>query len=317
MSMTMRRLHPFLLAAAATLIALQGCKSDKKPGAASGAATGDDPWASSDTPKAPAAVIEKPLLWKAEKDGTTTWLFGTVHLGVSADTQLPPVVFDRLKEAKAFAMEADTSDPALAMAMRRSDGGSLRADLGPEHWKKLEDAIGARVAESFDGLKPFAVMSTLMAKDLPFTLPMDRVLMERAQEAGKPIHYLERAADQIAMIDPWMGAADVKALLDHRDVARNAAEKLLEAYKGGDAAGLSAMFEDQTLWIAAGRKPATFPAYLDAILGKRNRAWVPKIEQLHADGGAFVAVGAGHLVGPENVVDLLAERGFTVTRVTP
>ena len=53
------------------------------------------------------------------------------------------------------------------------------------------------------------------------------------------------------------------------------------------------------------------------ILGKRNRAWVPQIEQLHADGGAFVAVGAGHLVGPANVVDLLAERGFTVTRVTP
>lgn len=319
MSMDMRRLHPVLVTAAAIVLALQGCKSEKKSGNASGtAAAGEDPWGSSDTtPKTPAVVIDKPFLWKVEKDGATSWLFGTIHLGVNADKQLPPVVFERLKEAKVFAMEADTSDPALALAMRRADGGSLRADLGPDHWKKLEDAIGASVAQSLDAMKPFAVMTVLIARDLPMTLPMDRVLMERAQEAGKPVHYLEQAVDQIAMIDPWMSAGDVKALLDNRDIARNLAAKMLDAYKAGDAPALGAMFDDQTLWIAAGRKPSTFPAYLDAILGKRNRAWIPQIEKLHGEGGAFVAVGAGHLVGPANVVDLLAERGFTVTRVTP
>jgi uncharacterized protein YbaP (TraB family) len=240
-----------------------------------------------------------------------------VHLGVNADSQLPRVVFQRLEEAKAFAMEADTSDPGLAMAMRRTDGGTLRADLGPAYWKKLEDAIGARTAESLEGMKPFAAMTVLVARDLPMTLPMDRVLSERAQTAGKPIHYLEKAIDQIAMIEPWMSADDVKALLDHRDVAKNLAHKLLEAYTAGDAAGIAAMFDDTTMWIAAGRKPSLFPAYLDAILGKRNRAWIPEIEKLHAEGGAFVAVGAGHLVGPGNVNTLLTERGYTVTRVTP
>jgi uncharacterized protein YbaP (TraB family) len=325
MSMTMRRsvvVVASLVLALGALGALPGCKSEKKPGGGAGggggaAATGADPWGGPDSPKAPAEVIARPFLWKVEKDGTTSWLFGTVHLGVNADKQLPPVVFQRLEESKAFAMEADTSDPSLAMAMRRTDGGSLRNDLGAEHWKKLEDAIGERVAQQLEGMKPFAVMTVLIARDLPMTLPMDRVLSERAQGAGKPIHYLERAVDQIAMIEPWMSPEDVKALLDNRDLAKKLAGDMLVAYKSGDDAALGAMFDDKTLWLAAKRKPETFPAYLDAILGKRNRAWIPQIEKLHADGGAFIAVGAGHLVGPSNVNGLLAERGFTITRVTP
>ncbi|HUQ02678.1 MAG TPA: TraB/GumN family protein [Kofleriaceae bacterium] len=309
-----------MLVAFGAFTSFGACKSEKKPaggGSAASGASADDPWGGSDTPKAPAEVIAKPLLWKLEKDGTTSWLFGTIHLGVNADKQLPPIVFQRLEESKVFAMEANTNDPGLATAMRRSDGGSLRADLGPEYWKKLEDAIGARVAEQLEGMKPFAAMTVLIARDLPMTLPMDRVLSERAQGAGKPIHYFEQAIDQIAMIEPWMSPDDVKALLDNRDVAKNLAGQMLEAYKRGDGDALGAMFDDKTLWLAAKRKPETFPAYLDAILGKRNRAWIPQIEKLHADGGAFIAVGAGHLVGPSNVLGLLGERGYTVTRVTP
>lgn len=307
----------FLVATVVCLFALHGCKqekSEKKPAVASG----DDPWGGADQNAAgPSKVIARPLLWKAEKDGKTSWLFGTIHLGVNAETQLPKAVFDHLGEAKTFVMEADTTDPSLAMAMRRSDGGSLRNDLGPEYWKKLEDAITPRVAQSLDGMKPFGAMTVLIARDLPMTPPMDRVLFERAKAAGKPVHYLEQAIDQIAMIDPWMAPADVKALLDNRDIAKKLALQMLDAYRAGDDKALGAMFDDQTLWIAAGRRPETFPAYLDAILGKRNRAWVPQLEQLHSEGGAFIAVGAGHLVGPGNVIGLLGERGFTITRVTP
>lgn len=318
MSMTMRRFLSVVLTASALVLALQGCKSEKKPGSSSGSAAGSDPWASPDPgPKAPVKVITRPLLWKAEKDGTTSWLFGTFHVGVNADTQLPKVVFERLKESKAFAMEADTTEDGLALAMQRTDGGSLRADLGPVYWKKIEDAIGAGVAKSLDNMKPFAIMTVIATRDLPMTVPMDRVLLEDAEEAGKSIHYLEKAVDQLAMIDPWTNAADVKALLDNRDTAKNIMMKLVDAYMAGDDATLNEMFDDKTMWLAAGRKPELFPAYIDSILGRRNRAWVPQIEKLHADGGAFIAVGAGHLVGPGNLVTLLTERGFVITRVTP
>jgi uncharacterized protein YbaP (TraB family) len=38
---------------------------------------------------------------------------------------------------------------------------------------------------------------------------------------------------------------------------------------------------------------------------------------LHAAGGGFVAVGALHLVGPRSVLDVLAHRGYRVTRLAP
>jgi uncharacterized protein YbaP (TraB family) len=299
---------------AVPVAALVACKSE--PARRDKAADGDDPWASTEATGGKATVIARPFLWKAEKDGVTTWLFGTMHLGVNAETQLPGWVFDKLTASKTFAMEADTSDPSLAMALQRSDGGSLREDLGPEHWKKLEDEIGANLAKGMDGMKPFAAMTVLVARDLPMTPPMDAVMAERARDAKIPIHYLEQGVDQIAMIDPWMAPGDIKALLDNRDFARTFTRKMLDTYRSGDAATMGSMFDDQTLWLAAGRSPATFPAYLDAVLGKRNRAWIPQLEKLHAEGGAFVAVGAGHLTGPGNVIDLLAQRGFTITRVT-
>lgn len=303
----MRRLLVSLITLSALLA---GCKSDPKRVDHAGNA------AARDSAGPAPGVISKPFLFRAEKDGKTSWLFGTIHLGVNAETDLPPWVADKIDASAAFVMEADTSDAtALARALQRNDGGSLRTDLGPEYWKKLEDAVGERLAAGFDGLKPFAIMTLLIAKDLPMTPPMDATLAFRARTAGKPIHFLESVTDQISMIDPWMGPADVKAMLDHREEARVMALKMLDAYRTGDGPALGAMFNDQTLWLAAGRKPEVYPAYLDALLGKRNRAWVPQIEKLHGEGGAFVAVGAGHLVGPDNVLDLLAQRGFQIFRV--
>ena len=312
---------------AAWALALAGCKGgtarkstpavgdDATATATTPAATppGDDPWA----PKTAAAkVIDRPMLWAAEKDGKTTYLFGTIHLGVNADAQLPPWVKQIFDGARAFAMEADISDPKLIGALKRDDGGSLQLDLGPEHWAKFEQAVGADLAKGLDKMKPFAAMSVLEAKFLPTTLPMDSVLETRAKDQHKPVVYLEQAMRQLEIVDPFMTAADVKAFLDHLDYARTQSTEMLAAYVRGDDEALGKQFDDQTLWIAAGRDPAQFPAFVKALLGDRNETWIPVIEKLHADGGGFVAVGAGHLVGPHDVLGLLAARGFTVTRVT-
>ncbi|HVV85002.1 MAG TPA: TraB/GumN family protein [Kofleriaceae bacterium] len=321
-----RRLSPsawpaWLAVALATLWALAGCKHESsKPPPASGSAattgpqaTGPDPWASK-TPAAP--LIERPLMWAATKDGHTTYLLGTLHLGINADTQLPAWVKQKLDDARVFAMEADVHDPGLLSALKRTDGGSLRLELGPDYWKKLEDVLGADLANGFDKLKPFAVMSMLEAHFLPTTLPMDAVLEARAKEKGKPVIYFESALRQLEIVEPFMTAPDVKAYLDKLDYAKAQSAEMLDAYQRGDDATLGKQFEDQTLWIAAGRDPAQFDGFVKALLANRNETWIPQLEKINDEGGGFVAVGAGHLVGPGNVLGMLAARGFTVTRVT-
>jgi uncharacterized protein YbaP (TraB family) len=308
----MRRLPVVLIATLTFGFALLACKGEAKHAdrAGTGAATASGEAAS------PAGQITKPFLWKAEKDGKTSWLFGTIHLGVNAERELPPWIADKIGTTTAFVMEADTSDAgAISRVLMRTDGGSLRTDLGPDYWKKLEDAIGAQLAGGIDGMKPFAAMTVLLAKDLPMTVAMDGILAGRARTEGKPLHFLESVEDQIAMIDPWMSPADIKAMLDEPGASKKQALDLLAAYRAGDGPAVAKLFDDQTLWLAAGRKAELYPAYIDALLGKRNRAWAPQIETWHGEGGVFVAVGAGHLVGPGNLIDLLKARGFTITRV--
>ena len=52
------------------------------------------------------------------------------------------------------------------------------------------------------------------------------------------------------------------------------------------------------------------------LIARRNRNWADWIEQsMGQPGNVFVAVGAGHLAGPDSVQAVLAQRGLTVQRV--
>mgnify|MGYP000306409678 CR=1 FL=1 len=54
-------------------------------------------------------------------------------------------------------------------------------------------------------------------------------------------------------------------------------------------------------------------AAYQSLLVKRNQAWVPQIEaMLEQPGSVFIAVGAGHLAGPDSVIVMLRDKGYTV-----
>jgi len=54
---------------------------------------------------------------------------------------------------------------------------------------------------------------------------------------------------------------------------------------------------------------------LDRLLFQRNVVMVDRMESLLARGNAFIAIGAAHLPGERGVINLLAEKGYTVTLV--
>jgi len=298
-------------------VALVACKKSEpaKQAAPPPPPSAVDTWASATPPPAAKPRIDKPFFFSATKDGKTLYLLGTLHVGVDAATQLPPWVLTKLDGARAFAMETDISDPSMVKLLVRTDGKKLSQELSPEDWTKLKATIGDALAEGLDGMLPFATLATLAIKDLPMTAPMDAVLLDRAKTAGKPVIYLESVQAQIDAISPFATAADIHATLANLEYGHTQALQMLKDYLAGDAAALNAMFDDKTLWLAAGRDPARFGDFIEATLTKRNASWIAPLEQMAADGGGFVAVGAAHLVGPDNVPDSLAARGFTVKRL--
>jgi uncharacterized protein len=60
---------------------------------------------------------------------------------------------------------------------------------------------------------------------------------------------------------------------------------------------------------------AEFARMEDALMIRRNRSWIPVIEDAAAKGPVFAAFGALHLSGQDGVLNLLQGAGFKIERL--
>ncbi|WP_428267642.1 TraB/GumN family protein [Haliangium sp.] len=260
---------------------------------------------------ATAATIAQPLLWEVTSPaGKRGYLLGTVHLGVDAQKELPAVVWEQLAAADTVVFETDLSDPSLVGSLQRQDGSTLREELGEDTWSKLEATLGEGMAAGLNGMKASTAASLLLIRGLPMTPSMDVTVAQKARTAGKRIRHLESPQFQLSLLDRYMDAEVVSYALDHLDEIEAMNERLLVAYKSGDAAAIEAVIFDPAAWMA------TDGDAMDALLLHRNRDWIPKLGEIFTEAEVvFVAVGGGHLVGEQGVPALLAAEGYRVRRV--
>lgn len=304
----------------AVLAATAACKKSEAPakhdevtakGSAVAPGSGADPWSKPTTTKDP---LPNPLFWSIEKDGKTDYILGTMHMGVDPESRIPDYVWKHLDEAQTFAMETDLSD-AGKLDVLRKDGSSLEDELGPEYWKKLEDAMGAQEAARLRGFKPMIPATVLSMRGLPQTAPMDGVLFGRATNQKKNIVYLEAIEAEGAVLEKWMNAKALKDMLDDLALGEKRSKDMLAAYIAGDENRILALNEEEKAdFLKHGRTQKEYDEQMEDLLYHRNASWIPGIEKMH--GGAFIAVGAMHLIGPKSVLELLQQKGYKVTRVT-
>jgi uncharacterized protein YbaP (TraB family) len=283
----------------------------------SGSGTTADPWTKTAAPAAK-NPLKRPLLWSIEKDGKTSYALGTMHIGVDAESRLPQIVWDKLDAAPRFAMETNLNDPALAGMGQRTAGGTLHDELGPDYWKKLQAIVGPAMANGIDKMKPMIAATLLSLRGLETTPPMDGVLHGRALNQKKQIIFLEQAAVEAAILEKWMDLRMLKMMLDEPDKGIQGSKDMLAAYIEGDEAKILALNDSQRAdSLAHGFTAKEYDDSMEDLLYHRNASWIDPIEKLHAAGGGFIAVGALHLVGKRSVLDLLAAKGYKITRVSP
>jgi len=279
-----------------------------------GSAAAADPWIKEAAKKDPLA---RPLFWSIERDGKTSYTLGTIHIGVDAEARLPTIVWDKIDASRTFAMETDLTDPALQKILVCVQC-SLRKDLGETYWAKLEQVLGKDVAGRIDAMKPMVAATMMSLRGLPSTTQMDTLLLARAQNGKKQIVYLESAADEAALLEKWMSVKALKAMLDDVEGGAKHTKEMLDAYLAGDEARMVKLSDDEKAQaLKHGYTAAEYDESMQDMLYGRNAAWIAPIEKLHAEGGGFIAVGAMHLVGPKNVLELLTAKGYKVTRITP
>jgi hypothetical protein len=268
------------------------------------------------------APAGRPLLWSVEDADSRVYLLGAVHLLPTGTDVLPGAAAGAYADAEVVAFEVDLGGAAAAAATAAlralaTDGVALSKRLGPADAGRLDRLLqrtGLALA-AVEGYDPWFV--ALLLAQVPDGSPrfsaeagVDSQLYARAQADGKERLGLETVDDQVDALD-GLPLKDQLAFL--RDAIGDGGEggglaALVAAWEAGDAEALAARVEEGV---------GATPSLRQRLFTDRNARWTPQIEALlgRVDQDALVVVGAGHLVGPDSVVEMLTARGYTVTRL--
>ena len=275
---------------------------------------------------APATTAgERNVLWSVRGQHNTVYLFGSIHLLRPGDVGLPRAAESAYADAEQLVMEIDVDDPAIAdptamsLQMQRSaqlpGGQSLRTVLGDDY-----ASIASRAREAgldlavLDGFAPWLVATILLQLEMAkrgFVAEhgIEQQLAERAVTDGKPILGLETPAQQFAVLAGLSLAEQKRFLLMTMEESAHAdarLEHLLVAWRTGDTASLADVLSEEF---------DAFPELYRPLTEDRNRAWIGQLAELLDDRDDYlVVVGALHLVGRNSVVEMLQQRGYTVTQ---
>jgi uncharacterized protein YbaP (TraB family) len=269
------------------------------------------------------AAAAAPGLWVAKNDHATVYLFGTVHL-LPSDTNWKSAALDKaLDESQRLSIEIVDDDSASMQTLVVQHGLDLSKPLSSKLDEKergqLEQAAEAAKlpggATTLQSMRPWLAaltltMAPLMQAGLDPNQGVDKLLKARMQQAGKPVDGLETAEKQILMLADLPESMQLDFLRQSfKEVADGPAKlrELIDAWRNGDTAAI-ARIEDEDL-----RKDS--PLLYQRLIVERNQAWAKTIaERMQQPGVSFVAVGAGHLAGPDSLQEQLRKLGVTVTR---
>lgn len=270
---------------------------------------------------------DRGFLWRIRKDGRSSWLYGTIHVG-RLEWMFPgPQVSAALKGSDVVAFELDFTDEALMRRLQEGLGRAARDTAAPP----LPEDLAARVkrqlqaacapAELQQALPPEMLGAALMMMaarrdGLDAGYAIDPALAQFARREGKPVVSLETPELQIGLMRS-NSAVDLRENMEKmlRDLEEGRVRPLLlrvaEVWNEGRAAELARYRE----WCECART-ALERKTLKAMLDDRNRPMAERIDALHTSGKTvFAAVGSLHMFGPAALPALLAARGYQVSRI--
>lgn len=249
-----------------------------------------------------------PFLWRVDGPRGPSYLLGTFHLGVRASDVFPASVWDKLASCDAVVFEMNTrSLEAFGLGML-PEGETLEGQMTPEQWRELLHALKLtpESAKPLQRVKVWLLYTSLVQDLVPEVEPIDTEIEERARAAKRRVVFLEDVREQEQILERHQTVDKLLRLAGDKEKARESMEEQISVYKSGDAARFAELTLDPK---------GLGDGFLEDVVYRRNRAWIPALEQQMAKGCVFLVVGASHLVGDRSVVALLRERGYRVTRI--
>lgn len=264
--------------------------------------------------------------WEATAPGGgALFLLGSVHIGDGRSLELDRRVEAAWRRADALVVEFDPGavSPLDALDITDRHGllppeQTLHDVVSPETYEQLRVYLkqSGYPMQAADRMRPWLLARVVaqleyQAAGYDAENGVDAWFLRRAA-GSKPVVELESMEEQTALFASLPDSLQEKLL---REILHGSGDfvamtrEILGAWERGDEAQLGQL-------VLGSRSDPELADFYQRVFTERNQRMSERLAALAADGRArFVVVGTGHLIGPEGVPVLLADRGFLVKRI--
>jgi len=246
------------------------------------------------------AAPQHPALWVINDNDTVIYLFGTFHALDGKSNWFGQAVKTALSASDQLMLETLVPEPGKMPAPLPQAAYKVAPPPGPA--APLAPSASSLLASSR------TVMNAGHSEGMSTSLGADAVLRHAAEESGKQVGGLESFQFQLNMFSSLPDAP--KAQVPDRQSMQALAQMLRQleaAWNRGDLESFAPM-----LMQMRAQSPETYKT----MFVQRNARWAGWIaNRLKTPGTVFVAVGAGHLSGPDSVQNQLAAMGVKAARI--
>ena len=261
-------------------------------------------------------------LWVVSNGVNELYLGGTIHVLRESDFPLHSAFLQAYELAETVVFEYD---PAVGITGSDLEGFNLPPgeslldymSVGIELF--FDDYLQqfGRTLNDYSRKKPRFFNTDLYylgARSYGYYSGVDSYFMELAKTDGKRTGGLETVGEQITALVESSDDTNV-------DWDRTFIQRLGYIESGLIDQDLSKLIgewrEGKMEWMSVGNESYQmfFPRQYESILANRNRNWIPVIESyLDTPETEFILAGFSHFAGPDNVLELLEELGYSVEK---
>lgn len=235
-----------------------------------------------------------------EIKGTNLRIAGSMHVFPADSPKMPSWILDAYEWCEQLVIEFDS--PTIFPHFHLPEGCSLEHRLPADVWRDLS-SLWPAIRQNAT-LKPWAAMLMLPRVLLPLSPGVEPYFIERAKSETKTIFVLETGADVARLFDAVPDSAYAQALafmVRNPDFIPNHTRSLHSAWLRRDLAEVLAIVSQSPLW--------QITALREAMVGARNRAWMPRIHAaIPSKQRKLILIGALHLCGEGNVTELYEQK---------
>ncbi|WP_428739543.1 TraB/GumN family protein [Sulfurimonas sp.] len=270
------------------------------------------------------SIFAHSFVWKVQKGDSTLYLGGTIHLLRPADFPLPKEFEQAYKKSDILTFETEMGklnnlefQQQMMGKMLYTDSSTLQQHLSAKTYKALSEYfqknnINIQMMQQMRASMVAMTIEQIELMKLGISQDgVDSYFYKQALSDQKQTDYFETLEEQLSIILD-IGKEDedafVRYTLESMKDINEMFIKTIKFWKNGEEQKLS-----DFLILELKRES---PQLYNNLIVKRNKAWLPKIQHyLQTQQTEFVLVGAGHLIGPDGLLEALKQKGYSVTKL--